>query len=79
MDHIFDRPSDFEFAEKDFETFSISPDDLLSFSFEAALGKIFDKDNAQAGAAVDGVAQARVVEDELLEGVATESDVVTKE
>ena len=29
-------PSDYEFFEKDFETFSISPVDLLGFSFEAA-------------------------------------------
>ena len=33
VDHLFGRPSDFEFSEKDFETFSISPEDLFRLYF----------------------------------------------
>ena len=38
VDHLQGRPSDYEFSEKDFETFFISPVDLLDFSFEDAFG-----------------------------------------
>ena len=40
VDHLFGRPSDFEFSEKDFETFSISSEDLLAFTFESSIGEI---------------------------------------
>ncbi|KAM1987941.1 hypothetical protein ACFX15_035135 [Malus domestica] len=40
VDHLYGRPSDFEFSGKDFETFSISPEDLLDFTFEASIGEI---------------------------------------
>ncbi|KAM1002635.1 hypothetical protein EV1_002956 [Malus domestica] len=69
VNHLQGRPSDYEFFEKDFETFSISSVDLLDFSFEAAIG----------GAAEDLAVQAGTVEDELMEtlaignGMATES------
>ncbi|KAM2375293.1 hypothetical protein COP2_045328 [Malus domestica] len=38
VDHLQGRQSDYEFSEKDFETFFISPVDLLDFSCEAAFG-----------------------------------------
>ena len=38
VDHLQGRPSDYEFSEKNFEIFSISPVDLLDFSFEATFG-----------------------------------------
>ena len=49
VDHLFGRPSDFEFSEKDFETFSISPEDLLAFTFESSIGEI-----AGDGSILDG-------------------------
>ncbi|KAB2600204.1 hypothetical protein D8674_010475 [Pyrus ussuriensis x Pyrus communis] len=36
------------FARKDFETFSISPEDLLAFTFEASIGEVVRKVGAQA-------------------------------
>ncbi|KAM1857182.1 hypothetical protein ACFX14_007317 [Malus domestica] len=36
VDHLQGKPSDYEFSEKNFETFSISPINLLDFLFEAA-------------------------------------------
>ncbi|KAM3011228.1 hypothetical protein FF2_029958 [Malus domestica] len=38
VDHFQGRSLDYEISKKDFETFSISPVDLLNFSFEAAFG-----------------------------------------
>ena len=40
VDHLFGRPSDFEFSSKDFETFSISMEDLLVFTFEYSIGEV---------------------------------------
>ncbi|KAM1529538.1 hypothetical protein ACFX1Z_018732 [Malus domestica] len=40
VDHLFGRPSDFEFARKDFETVSISLKYLLAFTFEASIGEV---------------------------------------
>ena len=53
VDHLFGRPSDFEFSEKDFETFSISPEDLFAFTFESSIGEIVGDGSAQGGAAVN--------------------------
>ncbi|KAM2057971.1 hypothetical protein ACFX16_030601 [Malus domestica] len=73
VDNLFGWPSDFEFAGKDFKTFSISPEDLLAFIFESSIGEVVGEVGAQAGvvrgevldnAAVESVADA--------EGVATE-------
>ena len=73
VDHLFGRPSDFEFAGKDFETFSISPEDLLAFTFEASIGEVVGEVGAQAGAAggeaLDDAAAKSVA---AAEGVATE-------
>ncbi|KAM1349729.1 hypothetical protein ACFX2F_003768 [Malus domestica] len=40
VDHLFRRLSDFDFVGKDFETFSISPKDMLAFTFEASIGEV---------------------------------------
>ncbi|KAM1531132.1 hypothetical protein ACFX1Z_020130 [Malus domestica] len=60
VNHLQGRPSDYEFSEKDFETFSTSPVDLLDFSFEATFG----------GAAEGQAVQAWAVEDKLMEALA---------
>ena len=39
-DHLFGMSSDFEFVGKDFKNFSISPEDLLAFTFEAFIGEV---------------------------------------
>ena len=49
VDHLQGRPSDYEFSEKVFETFSISPVDLLDFSFEAAFGGAAEGQAVQQG------------------------------
>ena len=67
VDHLFGRPSNFEFAEKDFETFSISPEDLFTFTFKASIGEVVGDVGAQAGAARDEESDCAVAE-----GVATE-------
>ncbi|KAM2576031.1 hypothetical protein TB2_007780 [Malus domestica] len=40
VDHLFGRSFDFEFSGKDFETLSISPEDLLAFTFESYIGEV---------------------------------------
>ncbi|KAM2448798.1 hypothetical protein PS1_018960 [Malus domestica] len=62
INHLQDRPSNYKCSEKDFETFSISPVDLLDFSFEAAFG----------GAAEGQVVQARVVKELVVAQAAKE-------
>ena len=65
VDHLFRRPSDFEFFEKDFETFSISPEDLLAFTFESSIGEIVGDgsilDGAVRGEAPDGTTAGAAV------------------
>ncbi|KAM1504365.1 hypothetical protein FF1_000473 [Malus domestica] len=68
VNHLQGRPSDYEFFEKDFETFSISPVDLLDFSFEAAFS------GATEGQAIEAV----VAEDELMEALAAKTDAVVE-
>ncbi|KAB2597434.1 hypothetical protein D8674_000354 [Pyrus ussuriensis x Pyrus communis] len=51
VEHLFGKPSNFEFTGKDFETFSISPENLLAFTFEASIGEVIREVSAQAGAA----------------------------
>ncbi|KAM1302367.1 hypothetical protein ACFX2H_013305 [Malus domestica] len=51
VDHLFGKPFDFEFAGKNFETFSISSEDLLTFTFEASISEVVGEVDAQAGAA----------------------------
>ncbi|KAM1680317.1 hypothetical protein ACFX2K_038008 [Malus domestica] len=50
VDHLYGRPSDFKFSGKDFETFSISPEDLLAFTFEFSIGEIVEGVDTQVGA-----------------------------
>ncbi|KAB2622341.1 hypothetical protein D8674_024523 [Pyrus ussuriensis x Pyrus communis] len=40
VDQLFGRPSDFEFFGKNFKAFSISPEDLLAFTFESSIGMV---------------------------------------
>ena len=72
VDHLFGRPSDFEFSGKDFETFSISSEDLFAFTFESSIGEVVGDVGAQVGAAEgetpDGAAAKGVT---AAEGVAT--------
>ncbi|KAM0986055.1 hypothetical protein ACFX2C_013269 [Malus domestica] len=73
VDHLYGRPSDFEFFGKDFETFSISPEDLLAFTFESSIGEVVREVGAQAGAADDKAPDDAVTENiKAAEGVATE-------
>ena len=67
IDHFFGRPSDFKFAGKDFNTFSISSEDLFTFTFEASVDEVVRKAGAQVGAAGGEAAN-----DAAAEGVATE-------
>ncbi|KAM1161051.1 hypothetical protein ACFX2H_000200 [Malus domestica] len=73
VDHLFGRPFDFEFTGKDFETFSTSLEDLLSFTFKASIGEVVGEVGTQAeaarGEASDGAAAESVV---AAEGVVTE-------
>ncbi|KAM2097590.1 hypothetical protein ACFX1R_021119 [Malus domestica] len=66
VDHFQGKPLDYEFSEKDFETFSISLVDLLDFSFKAAF----------VGAVEGQAVQAEATEDELMEALAGKSGVV---
>ncbi|KAB2604951.1 S ribonuclease [Pyrus ussuriensis x Pyrus communis] len=63
VNHLQGRPSDYEFSENDFETFSISPVHLLDFLFEAALG---------------GAVQLGATEDKLMEALATWNGTITE-
>ena len=73
VDHLFGRPSDFEFSEKDFETFSISPEDLFAFTFESSIGEIVGDGSAQGGAAVNGAPEGTTARDVVsAEGVTIE-------
>ncbi|KAB2603643.1 S ribonuclease [Pyrus ussuriensis x Pyrus communis] len=58
VDHFQGRPSNYEFSEKDFEIFSISPVDLLDFSFEAGAvdDELMEVLAARNGAAAEGLA-----------------------
>ncbi|KAM1296825.1 hypothetical protein ACFX2I_023624 [Malus domestica] len=73
VDHLFGWPSDFEFSGKDFETFSISPEDLFAFTFESSIGELVGEVGAQAGA-VEGEAPDGVAAEDITaaECVATE-------
>ena len=68
-----DDLSDFEFSQKDFETFSLSPEDLLAFTFESSISEIVGDGGAHGGAAgseaPDGATVGNVV---AAEGVTTE-------
>ncbi|KAM2426125.1 hypothetical protein ACFXTH_000377 [Malus domestica] len=73
VEHLFGKPSDFEFAGKDLETLSISLEYLLPFMFEAFIGEVIGEVSAQAraakGEALDNVAVESVA---AAKGVATE-------
>ena len=73
IDHLFGRPSDFEFSEKDFETFSISPEDLLAFTFESSIGEI-----AGDGSILDGAVGSEAP-DGTTPGAAVAAEGVTME
>ncbi|TQE00430.1 hypothetical protein C1H46_013938 [Malus baccata] len=66
VDHLFGRPSDFKFAERYSKTFSISPEDLLAFTFEASIGEVVKEVNVQ-----DGVAEGKTSNDVAAENVVT--------
>ncbi|KAM1621088.1 hypothetical protein TB1_018906 [Malus domestica] len=82
VDHLYGRPSDFEFSGKDFETFSISPEDLLDFTFESSIGEIAGGVDTQAGTVEGkGPEDAAAENTKAAEGVTTEQlgDVQTTE
>ena len=72
VDHLFGWLSGFEFSGKDFETFFISPEDMLAFTFESSIGEVVKEAGAQAeateGEAPDGAADEGIT---AAEGVAT--------
>ncbi|KAM1068354.1 hypothetical protein ACFX2A_000330 [Malus domestica] len=51
VDHLFERPFDFEFSGEDFETFFISLEDLLAFTFEFSISEVVGEVGAQVEAA----------------------------
>ncbi|KAB2596021.1 hypothetical protein D8674_031471 [Pyrus ussuriensis x Pyrus communis] len=51
VDHLFRRPSNFEFVEKDFEASLFLQKTCLTFTFEASIGEVVGEVDAQAGAA----------------------------
>ena len=69
VDHLQGRSSNYEFSEKNFETYFISPIYLVVFSFEVAFG----------GTVEGQYVQARAAENELMEALAAESGVAVKE
>ncbi|KAM1728018.1 hypothetical protein TB2_018124 [Malus domestica] len=73
VDHLYGRPSDFEFSGKDFKKFSISPKDLLAFSLESSIGEVVGEVGAQARAAEGKESEDAAAENiKAAEGVATE-------
>ncbi|KAM1121519.1 hypothetical protein ACFX19_003233 [Malus domestica] len=73
VNYFFGRPSDFEFFGKDFETFSISMEDLLAFTFEVSIGEVVGEADAQAGVVGDEALNGATAEGAVAaEGVATE-------
>ncbi|KAM1142456.1 hypothetical protein ACFX19_042979 [Malus domestica] len=67
------RVDELQHVRVSFKTFSISPEDLLAFTFEASIGEVVGEVSAQAkaagGEAPDDVAAKSVT---AAEGVATE-------
>ncbi|XP_050159357.1 uncharacterized protein LOC126632870 [Malus sylvestris] len=73
VDHLYGRSSDFEFSGKDFETFSISPEDLLAFTFESSIDEIAGGADTQAGAVEGKDSENAAAENtKAVEGVTTE-------
>ncbi|KAB2630819.1 S ribonuclease [Pyrus ussuriensis x Pyrus communis] len=67
------------FSKKDFKTFSISPVDLLNFSFEAAFGGAAEGQAVQAEAAKDELMEALIAGNgTAAEGVAVEEPMVAQ-
>ena len=82
VDHLYGRSSDFEFSGKDFETFSISPEDLLNFTFESSIDEIVGGVDTQAGAVEGKDSEDAAAENtKAAEGVTTEQlgDIQTTE
>ncbi|KAM2322515.1 hypothetical protein ACFXTH_019178 [Malus domestica] len=78
VDHLQGRPLDYEFFENDFKTFSISPVDLLDFSFEVAFGGAAEGQTVQAGAPENKLIEALAIEsDEAAKSMAVEEPVVS--
>ncbi|KAM2611618.1 hypothetical protein TB2_031678 [Malus domestica] len=73
VDNLFGKLSDFKFARKDFETFCISSEDFLAFTFEASIGEMVGEVSAQARVARGEVMDDAAIDNvEAIEGVATE-------
>ncbi|KAM1560293.1 hypothetical protein TB2_003379 [Malus domestica] len=64
IDHLYGRLLDYEFSEKDFETFSIFPVDLLHFSFEVVFGGAVKDELMKALAARSDTADEGVADEE---------------
>ncbi|KAM1461310.1 hypothetical protein ACFX11_045681 [Malus domestica] len=73
VDHLYGRPSDFEFSGKDFETFSISPEDLLAFTFESSFGEVVGEVGVQAG-----TAEGKAPDDTAAENIKAAKGVTTE-
>ncbi|KAB2628989.1 hypothetical protein D8674_033784 [Pyrus ussuriensis x Pyrus communis] len=72
VDHLFGRLSDFEFAGKDFETFTISLKDLLALTLKVSIGKVVGEVDAQVGTVGAEESDGTVVESvAAIEGVVT--------
>ncbi|KAM2194502.1 hypothetical protein ACFX1R_028630 [Malus domestica] len=73
IENFFGKSSNFEFAGKDFETFSISPKDLFTFTFEASIGEVVKEVGTQAE-----VAGGEAPDDAVAESVVAAEGVATK-
>ncbi|KAM1728319.1 hypothetical protein ACFX12_018831 [Malus domestica] len=73
VDHLQGRPSNYQFFKNDFETFSISPVDLLNFWFKATFGGVVEGQAVQAEASTDELMEVLAAE-----GMAVEEPVVAQ-
>ncbi|KAB2602743.1 S ribonuclease [Pyrus ussuriensis x Pyrus communis] len=75
VDHLQGKPSNYEFSEKNFKSFSIFPVDLLDFSFKAAFDRAAESQLMEALAAgSDAAAEGVVVEEPVVVQVANETN-----
>ncbi|KAM1052634.1 hypothetical protein ACFX2C_000208 [Malus domestica] len=79
VDHLQGRLLDYEFSKNAFETFSISPVDLLHFLFEVAFSGAAEGQAVQEGVTENELMEALVARSgATIEGVAVEEPVVAQ-
>ncbi|KAM2717434.1 hypothetical protein EV1_029462 [Malus domestica] len=73
VDYLYGKPSDFEFAGKNFEIFSISLKNMIAFTFEASISKVVKKVGTHVG-----TAGGEALDDAAAESVAVAEGVAIK-